>query len=67
MKKTYQTPAAEKIRFRYAEQVAASAGDGSSTGGSDGNLDIGDIIDRLYQFGSSADCAACESLFAFAG
>ena len=55
MKKPYEAPMAEKIRFQYAEQVAASAGDigggtednsGGSSGGSGSSNWWDDIVDN---------------------
>lgn len=62
MKKQYTAPIAEKIRFQYAEQVVASAGETD-----DGTLDYNDIVNRLTSFSGSSSCEACEYIFGLFG
>ena len=69
MKQTYEAPVAEKIRFQYAEQVAASAGDigggtednsGGSSGGGSTTPGWDDVI--KYLLDTMGICQNCSSL-----
>lgn len=47
MKKTYNKPTAEKLAFKYRDQIVAASGDNSS-GGSDNDFGLDDVIGYLF-------------------
>lgn len=51
MKKTYETPCADKITFNYRDQVVAASGDGSTGGGSRALFSDGCDLQNMIAFG----------------
>ena len=59
MKKTYTKPEADKIAFKYRDQVVAASGDGTGSGSGTGSSMEGATI--------TAFCSAIDILFDYAG
>lgn len=65
MKRTYEKPEADKITFRYRDQVVAASSDQSGSGGFMENsagmgsslCGNGDLVDRLFDYFGSGMCA----------
>ena len=62
MKKVYEAPSVEKIKFNYRDQVvAASAGDGTETTSNGYNSSACNAIDQiigwLFDFSGSSLCS----------
>ena len=63
MKKSYETPSVEKIKFNYRDQVVAASGTLNSSGTEQGggNPTIGEQVkDYLFQAGGWNGCDAYE-------
>lgn len=65
MKRTYEKPEADRITFRYRDQVVAASSDQSGSGGFMENsagmgsslCGNGDLVDRLFDCFGSGICA----------
>lgn len=65
MKRTYEKPEADRITFRYRDQVVAASSDRSGSGGFMENsagmgsslCGSGDLVDRLFDYFGSGICA----------
>lgn len=65
MKRTYEKPEADRITFRYRDQVVAASSDQSGSGGFMENsagmgsslCGSGDLVDRLFDYFGSGICA----------
>lgn len=65
MKRTYEKPEADRITFRYRDQIVAASSDQSGSGGFMENsagmgsflCGNGDLVDRLFDCFGSAICA----------
>ena len=57
MKKTYETPVAEKIEFCYEDQIVASGNNGGNNGGHVNNLFFGCPLSEIMEGWGSSFCA----------
>ena len=58
MKKTYETPVAEKIEFCYEDQIVASGNNGGNNGGTGNNLIFGCPVSNIMEGWGYDFCAA---------
>ena len=64
MKKSYETPSVEKIKFNYRDQVVAASGgeavvDGAVTGGNSTSDRANEVVDYLL---NGAGVRICDSI-----